>query len=483
MIRKRGNDVPHGTGRTDRTAVCVATPMTRTSNHHAVIVGASVAGLFTARVLADHFTKVTVLDRDELPSDATARKGAPQGRHAHALLAAGQRTLMELFPGIADELTADGATLINFNDGRWYQAGGYRSKIKKKRAAISASRPLLEHHLRRRVAALPNVQIRSGVAVDGLLYDGRRVRGVQVCDDGTLSGITGDLVVDCSGRSSRASAWMEQIGYPTPKVDHVKCEQVYSTRIFRRSPGDMDATFAVTIESPADGKRAAFVVPIEGDRWIVTFGDRFTAPITDDASFEAFAMRLPAPEAGQVVSRAEALTPVMNHRMTSSQRRRYEKLRRVPAGFVTLGDSICSFNPIYGQGMSSGALQAVALGQAVARYGTADASLPKGFYRQAAKVIDNPWKIAVGADFAYPETTGPKPIGTDLVNRYMARVLLAARVSPEINATMLEVQQLTSPPSALFRPSFIRAVRKAARQAERQTSEQPATPLVPAAAA
>jgi len=184
-----------------------------------------------------------------------------------------------------------------------------------------------------------------------------------------------------------------------------------------------------------------------------------------------------------VVTRAEALTPVMNHRMTSSQRRRYEKLRRVPAGFVTLGDAICSFNPIYGQGMSSSALQAVALGRAVARHGIADTELPKGFYRQAAKVIDSPWKIAVGADFAYPETTGPKPIGTNLVNRYMARVLMATRVSPEINATMLEVQQLTSPPSVLFRPSFILAVRKAARQAERQMSEEPAAPLVPAAAA
>src|SRR5262245_8697025 len=149
---KPGTDVPHGTGRTDRPSCCVAPAMTRTSNHHAVIVGASMAGLFTARVLADHFTKVTVLDRDELPGGGTARKGVPQGRHAHALLAAGQRTLMELFPGIGEELLGDGATLINFNEGRWYQAGGYRSKINKKRAAISASRPLLEHHLRRRVA-------------------------------------------------------------------------------------------------------------------------------------------------------------------------------------------------------------------------------------------------------------------------------------------------------------------------------------------
>jgi 2-polyprenyl-6-methoxyphenol hydroxylase-like FAD-dependent oxidoreductase len=442
-----------------------------------------VAGLFTARVLADHFAKVTVLDRDALPAGASTRKGVPQGRHAHALLAAGQRTLMSLFPGIADELVADGAALINFNEGRWYQAGGYRSPINKKRAALSASRPMLEHHLRRRVAALANVSIRSDVSVDGLLYDGRRVRGVQVCEDGTLSGITADLVVDCSGRSSRAGSWMEQIGYPSPAVQHVRCELAYSTRIFRRSPGDMDATFAVTIESPPQGRRAAFVMPIEGDRWIVTLADRFAPPAADETSFRALAVGLPAPEASQVVTRAEPLTPVMTHRQLSSQRRRYEKLRRVPAGFVALGDSVCSFNPVYGQGISSGALQAVALGEAVARCGIADDRLPKRFYRQAAKVIDTPWKIAVGADFAYPETTGPKPLGTDLVNRYMARVLLATRVSPEINGTMLEVQQLTSPPSVLFRPSFVRAVRKAARQAEREMAQETSEPLVRVAAA
>ena len=457
--------------------------MTRTSHHHAVIVGASVTGLFAARVLADHFTKVTVLDRDELPDGASSRRGVPQGRHAHALLAAGQRTLMGLFPGIVDELVADGATLINFNEGRWYQAGGYRSNINKKRAAVSASRPLLEHHVRRRVAALANVEIRSGISVDGLLYDGRRVRGVQVCEDETLSGITADLVVDCSGRSSRAGAWMEQIGYPSPAVEHVRCEQAYATRLFRRSPADMEPTFAVTIESPPHGRRAAFVVPIEGDRWIVSLADRFNPPPTDEAGFEALALSLPAPEAGQIVTRAEPLTPVMTHRMLSSQRRRYEKVRRVPAGFVTLGDSICSFNPVYGQGMSCGALQAVALGEAVARHGIADDRLPRAFYRQAAKVVDTPWKIAVGADFAYPETTGPKPAGTDLINRYMARVLLAARVSPEVNATMLEVQQLSSPPSVLFRPSIVRAVLKAARQAERQPAAEQPHAVVPAAVA
>jgi 2-polyprenyl-6-methoxyphenol hydroxylase-like FAD-dependent oxidoreductase len=455
--------------------------MTRTSQHHAVVIGASVAGLFSARVLADHFTKVTVLDRDTLPAQAASRKGVPQGRHAHALLSAGQKTLVRLFPGLIEELRADGAAQINFNEGRWHQAGGYRAHVDMERAAISASRPLLEHHLRRRVAALPNVRIMAGVSVDGLLYDGRRVRGVQVCEGTTLSGLTGDLVVDCSGRSSRAGAWMEQIGYPSPDVENVRCDLVYSTRIFRRSPGDMDATFAITIESPPTGTRAAFVVPIEGDRWMITLADRFSPPPTDEMSFRAFAVSLPAPETSQIVTRAEALSPVMTHRQLSSQRRRYEKLRRVPAGFVTLGDSICSFNPLYGQGMSSAALQATALADAVARYGIADDRLPNRFYRQAAKVIANPWKIAVGADFAYPETTGPKPIGTDLMNRYIARVLLASRVSSRVNGAMLQVQQLTAPPSSLLRPSMVRAVRKAAREVERQMAEPaPAAPASPA---
>jgi 2-polyprenyl-6-methoxyphenol hydroxylase-like FAD-dependent oxidoreductase len=453
--------------------------MKRTNHHHAVVVGASMAGLFAARVLADHFTRVTILDRDQLPTTADARKGVPQGRHAHALLAAGQHVIATLFPGIIDELVADGAIPMDFNDGRWFQAGGYRAPVPLRRAAISSSRPLLEGHLRRRVEALPNVTIMSGVSVDGLLYDGHRVRGVQVCEGDTLSGITADLVVDCSGRMSRAATWMEQIGYQPPEVVQVRCEMAYATKFLRRSPDDMDATFAVTIESPPDGTRAAFLLPVEGDRWMVTLADRFHPPAGNEESFHAFAATLPAPEIRDVLAKAESLTPITTHRLLSSQRRLFEKLRRVPAGFVTLGDSICSFNPLYGQGMSSAALQAMALDTCIDRYGIVDDQLPKRFYKEAAKVIAGPWKIAVGADFAYPQTTGPKPPGTDMVNRYIARVLLAALVSPDVNMAMLQVQQLTAPPTSLFRPSMIRAVRTAARQAERQLAHPRFTSVEP----
>ena len=441
---------------------------------HVVVIGASMASLTAARVLADHADAVTVVDRDELPTGNDARKGVPQGRHAHALLAGGARALEALFPALTDELLADGAGVFEFNRGFWYQAGGYRAQSLVAGKRVSASRPFLEGHVRRRLAALPNVKIRSGLAVERLLATGDRVRGVQVFDGTTTSDLPADLVVDCSGRASQAAHWLEEIGFPAPTVDEVRCDMRYATMVLERSPSDLDGTFAVTIESAPHGKRAAFLLPIEGDRWIATLASGYgtTAPF-DEESFRASAATLPAPQLAQVADRAAVIGTVASHRLLSSKRRRYEKLRRVPAGFVALGDAICSFNPVYAQGMSSAVLQAVALGECVGGHDN-DQALVRAFYRRAAKVIATPWAMAVGADFAYPECRGPKPFGTDVINRYMRRVLMAARVSPEVNTAMILVQNLVAPPATLFRPSMMLPVWRASRAVERQAS--PATP-------
>jgi 2-polyprenyl-6-methoxyphenol hydroxylase-like FAD-dependent oxidoreductase len=242
----------------------------------------------------------------------------------------------------------------------------------------------------------------------------------------------------------------------------------YATVVLPRRSDDLDADFAVIIESPPSGKRAAFVMPIEGDRWIATIASGYGAePPTDEASFRAAAAALPSPELDLVLRTMGDLGSVATHRLQSSKRRRYERLRDVPAGFLALGDAICSFNPIYGQGMSSAVLQAVELGACLASYGNGS-ELVKAFYQRAAKVIATPWQIAVGADFAYPETMGPKPVGTDLVNRYLERVLTAAQVSPEVNTRMIMVQNLLASPSTLLRPSVVRSVRKANREARRR---------------
>jgi 2-polyprenyl-6-methoxyphenol hydroxylase-like FAD-dependent oxidoreductase len=435
---------------------------------HAIIVGGSIAGLAAARVLSDHFERVTILERDELPADAGPRRGVPQGRHAHALLAGGARAIAEMFPGIMEELVGRGAAVIEFNQGRWYQAGGYRASCLIERKVVSASRPFIEQAVRERVEALPNVGFERGVAVERLLGYGGRVTGVQAFDGSVSSAIDADLVVDCTGRASRGTLWMEELGYAAPTVAEVECQMRYATVVLPRRSDDLDADFAVIIESPPSGKRAAFVMPIEGDRWIATIASGYGAePPTDETSFRAAAAALPSPELDLVLRTMGDLGPVATHRLQSSKRRRYERLRDVPAGFLALGDAICSFNPIYGQGMSSAVLQAVELGACLASYGNGS-ELVKAFYQRAAKVIATPWQIAVGADFAYPETMGPKPVGTDLVNRYLERVLTAAQVSPEVNTRMIMVQNLLASPSTLLRPSVVRSVRKANREARRR---------------
>ena len=441
---------------------------------HAVVIGASMAGLAAARVLADHFDKVTVLDRDELTDTADTRKGVPQGRHAHALLGGGAQAIEHLFPGMMEQLAENGAELIDFNEGRWHQAGNYRTNVLIERKVVSASRPFIEANLRRRVAELPDVQIETGVTITNLVYDGERVRGVGVIDDeGAPRTLQADLVVDSTGRGSNAHRWLQDIGFEPPEVVEVPCRVRYATTTLRRRPSDMEATFAISIESPPDGKRAGIVLPVEGDRWIVTIASSFGAESpSDDESFRKIAATLPSPEISQVLEVAEQLTPVVTHRLPSSKRRRYEHSKRVPAGFLALGDSICSFNPIYGQGMSSAVMQAVALGDCLTEHAN-DGRLPQAFYKRAAKIIATPWKIAVGNDLAYPENTAPKPAGTDLVNRYMKRVLLATHVSPEVNTEMFLVQNLQASPSTLFRPSMVRMVLRAARIAEKRMDAQP----------
>jgi 2-polyprenyl-6-methoxyphenol hydroxylase-like FAD-dependent oxidoreductase len=451
--------------------------MNRTTTRfgHTLVIGGSMAGLATARVLADHAYTVTVLDRDDLSTGRQPRRAVPQGQHAHALLAGGARTIEALFPGIMDEMVADGAAVLDFNDGAWHQ-GGYRARSLIERKVISASRPFLENHLRRRVAGLSNVEIRSGVSVEGLVADGGRVRGVKVANGDTYDVLAADFVVDCSGRPSQADRWLPEIGFAAPAVSEVRCDTRYSSMILQRSDGDIDGTFAVIIETPPQGKRAAFLLPIEDGRWMATIAASFGAVAPrDERSFRAIAASLPAPEMSRALAHAEPLTAVTTHRLPTSKRRHYEKQRRVPAGFAALGDSICSFNPKYGQGMSSAILQAVALGEAVADHANDD-SLVRAFYQRAAKVLATPWQISVVADFAYPECKGPKPAGATLVNRYMARVLLAAEVSPEVNTAMILVQNLLKPPSLLMRPTMMLKVWRAAREAERRAAVDSSRP-------
>jgi len=444
----------------------------RHAGSRALVLGASMAGLCAARVLAERFDAVGVLERDPLPQALLPRRGTPQVRHAHALLVAGAERLEGWFPGLAAELRADGALpLDRSRQIHWYQAGGLRRAPRPGGEDLGAlcSRLLLEHHVRRRVSALPSVTLRQGVA-EGLLpaASGRAVCGVRL---ETGEEIPADLVVDATGRSACTVRWLETLGFEPPPRSEVRIDMGYATRILRPHPaGGPDWLIGVVVgEPPAARLGVAFA--LEGPRWMVTLagfhGDH--AP-TDPDGWLAFARSLPDPAIAELVAACEPLTEVVTHRMRASQRRHVERLQDVAGGIVLLGDAVASFNPIYGQGMTSAALQAEALGVALDRCHELGPRFVRRYNRLAARVVETPWRMSVGADFALPQTSGPRPRGSALVGRYLGSAIRAAQHDAVVSRRLVDVGQLVRPPRALLAPAVALRVARAAWRRRREGS-------------
>jgi 2-polyprenyl-6-methoxyphenol hydroxylase-like FAD-dependent oxidoreductase len=448
-------------------------------DRRAVVVGASIAGLCAARVLADRVEEVLVLDRDALPDGPDARGQVPQGRHPHLLLVAGARLLEGWFPGIGAELEQRGAVDLDIcRDFFWYQGGGVARRPASALHGPAMSRPLLEWTLRQRVAALRHVEIRDRTPVVGLRTDatGSRVTGVRL-GDGTTHAC--DLVVDATGRRARSLEWLGELGFAAPAMSVVEVNTRYVTQLYRRSPApNMEWKAAAVIDEPRT-KRLAMALPQEGERWIVLFGGLGgkSAPL-DDADRLAYARSFPSPVIAEIMATAEPIGGPVTHRFPSNQRRHVERLRRFRLGWVPIGDAVCSFDPIYGQGMTVAALQAQALGAALDRAGAVDRAFARRYFRAAGRVVTTSWSIAVGGDFGYESTRGRKPVGTDAVNRYMDKVVIAAQHDDAVALRMNEVLAMVRGPGTLLTPAFVVRVLRLARRgpaaADPQVSPVPA---------
>ncbi|WP_424217682.1 NAD(P)/FAD-dependent oxidoreductase (plasmid) [Streptomyces sp. BI20] len=446
---------------------------------HALVIGGSIAGLAAARVLADRFARVTVLDRDALPREPGSRRGVPHGDHGHALLLRGRRQLEEFFPGLGGELLAAGA--VSFDPGHdlvMHQMGSTRRRFRGTDRGISLTRAALEAGVRRRVTALAGVTIRDRSSVVALTGGPRRVTGVELDTGETLRA---DVVVNASGRGgSEPDALLRRLGAPVPAMDVVKVDVGYTTRLYHRRPGERlagDALLHLMAGARGD-KRAAAVFAVEGDRWMVTLGGwhRAHAP-TDPAGFEDFAARLPGPTVAELVATAEpvASAPIRKFTFPAARRRRFERMGEVPGGYVVLGDASCSLNPLYGQGMTMAALQAAALGRSLDRAGHTGPAMVRAQYRATARIVDGPWRMATGQDFTHPETVGPRPRGTALLTWYTERVVLASHVSEPVNRTLMDVQQLLAPPGAVLRPGTALRALAAARRSPALAAGVPRT--------
>ena len=417
------------------------------SRHRAIVIGGSMSGMLAARVLADHFAEVVLFDRDAFPEPGENRKGVPQGQHAHALLASGRQILERYFPGFKDELYGQGALKGDYQKVRWFDNGVYHTRFDGLEALV-ISRPCLEAHVRARLTALPNVRINDCRDVDTLAADAGRVTGVKVGDEVIIA----DLVVDASGRGSQSPAWLEKLGFPRPPEEAVRVGLGYTTRIFQRQPDHLKGDIAVICPSAPPAKRGGVALAMEGDRWMVTlFGMLGDHPPTDDRGFLEFARSLPAPDVYEVIAQAEPLTALIPFKFPQSTRRRYESIARFPDGYLVFGDALCSFNPIYGQGMSTAALQAAELDKCLS---AGDAELAKRFFAAASKVIDAPWTMAVGGDLRYEDVDGPRTGMVKFVNWYIGKLHIAAAGDPAVARAFHRVANLLDPPPSLMQPAI-----------------------------
>ncbi|WP_435174892.1 NAD(P)/FAD-dependent oxidoreductase [Halorussus sp. AFM4] len=418
----------------------------------AVVVGASVAGLLAARVLADGFEEVTVVDRDPLVDEPTPRAGVPQARQPHVLWEAGRATIEDLFPGYSDDLVAAGGAVIDSRrEFEQYSRGGFLAAGTEYLPVYSATRPLYELLLRRRVAALDGVRVRPGCRVTDYLADdaGAAVDGVAVRDGGAgRDELPADLVVDATGRTSRTPRWLDEHGYAPPPVDEVRIDVGYSSTFVERPEDDRRAIVA---PAEAPRTRGGLVAPVEGGRWLVNVhGVHGDHPPADPDGVADFAASLPVPQPRRILDERPQVGDVARYPFPSNRRRRYEDLDRFPAGLVVVGDAIASFNPIYGQGMSVAALEALALHRALAA--SDRQGLPLRFFDSVADIVDGAWAMAVGADFGFPQTRGPKSRGTRFFGWYLGRLLRAAHDDGALTDAFVRVLSMQEAPASLLRP-------------------------------
>jgi 2-polyprenyl-6-methoxyphenol hydroxylase-like FAD-dependent oxidoreductase len=421
------------------------------------------AGLLAARVLSEHFDRVTVIERDRLPRRPEPRKGVPQGRHLHVLLPRGLVVLESLFPDLTGELLAAGAIKINAGrDVAWHYDGGWRTRHDSALELVAGSRPLIEVSVAARVRALPNVGFREGTRVETPVVEAGAVTGVQVRESNRSALVEAHLLVDATGRGTAMPHWLEQLGYTAPNTGAVPAPLTYATCVFGR-PGRGPDWKALFVNGPA-GKRAGFCIAVEGDRWLVTLASLFEEPSPrDHQSFKAFARRLPVRDLHTAICDLEPLSAVRQHRFPRSLRHHYDRLQDLPSGLIGIGDAVCSFNPIYGQGMTVAAIEAETLNLALteARHDDGlDRRFSKRYYQQIAAIADAAWQGIEIEDYRYPELSSRRSVGLRALQWYMARLQRATHADPAVTEQFYRVIGFLDPPPALLRPRTLARVLK-----------------------
>ncbi|MEM7531838.1 MAG: FAD-dependent monooxygenase [Chloroflexota bacterium] len=448
-------------------------------NGHAIVIGGSMAGLLAARVLADHYQQVTVLDRDEFPTEPNHRNGVPQSKHAHAILPKGQMIIGRMFPGIIDEMKAEGAR--SAGSIHFVTPMGPLAQLELPPEAtndgVSVSRTLLEWHVRHRLSLLENITLFSRVDVQGLTTteDQTRVSGVRIHhrggdkvggnQDKATETMTANLIVDASGRHSKTPKWLVEMGYDAPPEETINTNMGYASRFYQKPANFHEKWDGILINvRPPNNPRAGLILPIEDDKWHVSVGGMAGHyPPTDEEGFLKWASELPDQGLYEAIRDAEPLSPIRGARTVTNHLRHYDKLKRWPQGLIVTGDAACCFNPIYGQGMTTSAMDANALRKTLETYGTKP-GFERKFQQALAKVVANPWFVATGEDLRWEETklTGNQEWGgafrIKLTQRYSNLLLEQATVDPMVASLYFAVTGMIMKPRMFTHPYIMARV-------------------------
>ena len=430
---------------------------------HALVLGAGMAGLSAAAALAGRAERVTLLERDALSRVDEPRKGVPQGRHLHLLLPPGLQALERLFPGFADELRRSGGQLLDAPSDFSINVAGGRLAVDSLAEGFTlagATRPLIEGMARERVRALPNVEVRAGCEALGLsaAAGGRRVIGARVRragSDGDGEDLAADLVVDATGRGSRAARWLEKLGYRSPREQRVRVDVRYTTRFFRRPQAGAAGPRVVMVGVPPGGRRGAVALAVEDGRWqVVLAGILGEQAGRELDGFRAYARSLWCPDVADLIDAAEPIGEAVTGAYPANTRHRYDRLRRFPEGFVVVGDALCPLNPLYAQGMTVATLEGLALGRALDAVGPK--RVGKAFFRATRDLVSACWTQAVDNDLRHPSVEGPRTLRWRVLGAYGDRLLRAARHDPVVARAFFEVMSLVRPGTILVRPRILR---------------------------
>lgn len=446
---------------------------------HGVVIGASIAGLLAATALSEACSRVTVYERDTLPAGPGPRRGVPHSRQLHAIHARGVLALEELLPGFRDDLLAAGAVPTDTQgDIHWFLDDYQLKPAHTGLEGMGISRPALEWLIRARVAKLPGVTIADGTDVARLVTagdggTGDRVTGVVTraarTQDAAEQAVAADLVVDAAGRGSRTPVWLTELGRDAPEMSRVRNRVTYVCRIYRRDPRQLDGRFGSLVASYPGRAFGGAALRMEGDRWIVLIAGMNGTELPDDeAGMIAFADQLACPDIAAVMRESEPLSEPMKYTFPESTRYHYE--RDYLSGLLVIGDAYSSFNPIYGQGMTITALEALVLRRLLNGAGASKsgaAGLERDYFQAAGKLVDGAWELSVGSDLRFPEIEGKRRPGAGLVNAYLAKLRAAASVDATIGRDFLRVSNMMDPPAKLLSPGMMLRVFRSAGKAVR----------------